>query len=166
MAEKQGLSLTQVLEDFQSSLKGEQQTKQAEVEPEPEPKQQELSTSAVSSLKEIAKTASEQNEKNMTKEAEEFGKIFAHSFMQELQTSSDLEKAASEAYEAMTEKIASEQLTQVYDEAYMQSMAKVAGEFAYKEAEKHLQLSDQDINNLLEITKEAYQVTGDALNNG
>lgn len=199
MAEKQGLTLSQVLQDFESSLRGEEKTAQ-EAEPESQEKTAEkttesesqektaeetgeLSSEAVTSLKEIAKTASEQNEHDMTKEASEFGRIFAHSFMQELQLNSDLEKSASEAYQAMQEKVAEQQLTQVYDEAYMQSMAKVAGEAAYAEAARQMnlqpgvedalnhedqgseetKLAEEDVQALTELVKEAYQATSEYL---
>jgi len=125
-------------------------------------------TAPATELLKIAQEAIEREASSIDKEASEFGRLFAHGFMEELNKTAeaaaveqDLEKVAQEAYEIMTEKIAhaihgdpqvNEAMAKVAAEAYGIMVEKIAQEGEIQDAMvKTAQV-------LMGVTEEAYNI--------
>jgi hypothetical protein len=140
------LTLSGVLESFRNGLDKEaaeapedNQVTDAAIEPEPEP--QEVKTASESAdaevLKGIAKEAMEKEAASMQKEASEFGKLFAHSFIQEVEQDSLVKQAHAAAYQntmdTLEEMVLTEKLAQVGDEARINTLLHLTKTSAYNE---------------------------------
>lgn len=137
---------------------------------------------SVDVLKSIAKQAAEKEEEALEKDASEFGKIFANSFIDEVNTRSEIETIRNQAYDITMQKVAEEavdpEMTEkIVKEAYDITMQKIAeydntiSEDVYnsiiKEAYDLTMNSIEETNvldELSEITKVAYQHTMDQIN--
>lgn len=143
--------------------------------------EQQLDT-AVDALKSIAKQAQDNEASALEKDASEFGKIFADSFLEEVNTRSEVASIQKQAYDITLQKIAEESggTDEMYEsitkEAYDITLKKVAEEDNISEEVLNdiikeaydLTMSNIDetkvLDELTEITKVAYQFTLDAVN--
>jgi len=124
-------------------------------------------------LKGIAKEAAEVEKTAQEKEASEFGKLFAHSFMEELEMEGTVKQASEAAYNATMETVQDTdlhvKLASVYDEARELTHMTLIEKSAYDETcnvlTKHAedQANEHLPNMLLGVTKEAYDNTIEAL---
>lgn len=130
---------------------------------------------AVEGLKAIAKTASENSEIAMHKEAEEFGRIFAHSFMEEMekkaQDQEEYSNILKQAYEVMDGELMTEKLASVFNEAYELGSFRLMSEQSYEKTaevlnslEKNAEAVETAVENdtveqAKDMVKQAYQIT-------
>jgi len=127
-------------------------------------------------LKGIAKEASDAERSATTKEASEFGKLFAHSFMEELEMEGTIKQASEGAYaatiQALQEADLNEKLASVFDEANYNTKMALIESSSYTSTCEALekQASDDFMNELpmmlLGATQEAYDHTIQVLQNG
>lgn len=128
---------------------------------------EELTDAAV--LKGIAKEAAEVEKVAQDKEASEFGKLFAHSFMEELEIQGTIKEASESAYNATMETVHEMdmhvKLASIYDEAreltHLSLIEKSAYDVTCDTLTKHAE--EQLPTMLLTTTKEAYDNTLEAL---
>ena len=126
----------------------------------------------VSGLKAMAKTASENSSRLMEKEAQEFGKLFAHSVISEFQKVAEeqevMSKTAQQAYEVMDSEIFRSKLATVFDEAYTMAGINLVQKEAYTKTASMLAVTEKNaeainavstINYAKDIVKEAYDMT-------
>lgn len=109
-------------------------------------------------LRDMAKTASVAESENLRKEAQEFGKAFASSFLDEVRCASATEQALANGYAATMDKVAEMEADRYGEEAsttaYTATLMKVAAETAYA------QCSNVLLNRHLEkVAEEAYAST-------
>ena len=126
-------------------------------------------TATADSLKAIAKTASENSEKAMTKEAEEFGRLFAHTVMDEMEKvareNEEYDSLVKQAYELMSDQIFMDKLAHVYEEAYGVGTEYLIRSEAYTKTAGLIEKTakNADAVNVSEsaeaIIKEAYEMT-------
>jgi hypothetical protein len=116
-------------------------------------------------LKGIAKEAAESEETNLKKEAGEFGRLFAQSFMEELEVENMVKQASEDAYAAtvgvIQEMDFQEKLASVYDEARQMTSEAVIEKSAYDTTCAAIEkLAAEAVTvQLSSITKEAYDLT-------
>lgn len=137
---------------------------------------------AVDALKTIAKQAQEKESSALEKDASEFGKIFADSFLSELEERAEFGTLQKNAYDMTLQKVAEEELPEMFEnitkEAYDITMAKVAevsediNEDTYNSIIKEaydITMSTLDesstLKDLEEITKVAYEYTLNQIEN-
>lgn len=184
MATKNQLSLGNILENFKKAQEGsEEVTKTAaaavvdkatekvtdEGTTKTATQKENKDTADVSALKKIAEDAVAKEGKLMEKEAEEFGTLFAHSFMQELEKTAQVEEVYKGAYQATTQAFENaalqEKLAEVQDEAYYNTISDIAGRQTYLITQQHLveKTAGELPLALAGVTQEAYDNTLEAL---
>ena len=137
---------------------------------------------SVDTLKAIAKHANEKETAALEKDASEFGRIFADSFLDEINTRSEISTIQKQAYDITLQKVAEgneapEMMENIVKEAYDITMQKIAEqdstlpEDTYNAIIKEaydLTMNSVDestvLDELSEITKVAYQHTMDQIN--
>lgn len=186
------LTLNGVLESFRNGL-----AKEASEEPEveealPDTDEQETKTAAeaevtteapsgtadtadAEALKGIAKEAMDAEAATMQKEAGEFGKLFAHSFIQEVEQDSMVKQAHDIAYQntidALENIVLTEKLAEVATDARITTLVHLAKTAAYNETINTLEKAASakfagDLPLVLAgITQEAYDETVKVLTN-
>lgn len=119
---------------------------------------------SVEALKSIAKQAQEKEEASVTKEASEFGKLFANGFMEALEEKQTREAIIKEAYDLTRSALNSEEVhgdpeidadeyVKIAHAAYDATLEKLAGE-----------RSEDEINaSLIDVARESYMLTKNAL---
>jgi len=126
-------------------------------------------TATADTLKEIAKTAAEKSEASMVKEAEEFGRLFAHTVMGEMEKiareNEEYGLLEKQAYDLMNEQLFMDKLAQVYDEAYGLGSEYLIQKEAYDKTASYVEKTAEkgDVAAMSEmaesIIKEAYELT-------
>lgn len=130
----------------------------------------------VTGLKAIAKTASENSEKAMEKEAQEFGRLFAHAVIEEMeknaQEQDEMAKVAARAYEVMENELFQVKLAQVFEEAYTLAGMKCISSEAYEKTASALKTTAgsqeaisaaHEMEQLKGVVKQAYDLTQEYL---
>lgn len=215
MSKKTGITLTDVLADFETGLNKQAEEELLPVEEVAVPEMEEaaevteeaaaqseevindaieekaeevveaaaIKNEAVEGLKAIAKTASENHSNAMVKEAQEFGKVFAHSFMNEMnktaQANEEFEYLTKQAYEVTETALLQGTMEQVFEEAKDATTIKVAEQLSYNATTEALSYLDktaeanafaneqreQDVlvEDLKGVVKQAYDLTEQVL---
>jgi hypothetical protein len=130
---------------------------------------------AVEGLKAIAKTASENSTASMQKEAQEFGKLFAHAVMDEMEKAADTQelfsKTAQQAYNVMDSELFQVKLAQVFEEAYNLTSFDLINAEAYEKTASHIKKVaaesdvETDIEPMKDLIKNAYEITQQLIDN-
>jgi hypothetical protein len=123
-------------------------------------------------LKGIAKEAADNEDSLLKKEAGEFGKLFAQSFIDEVDTHAAIKQASDDAYAATVDTVNDmafqEKLAEVQDEAYQATCAAIVQNSAYTTTVDSLQkeAGDNLPMDLAGVTQSAYDNTMKALADG
>jgi hypothetical protein len=127
-------------------------------------------------LKGIAKEAADAEDSLLKKEAGEFGKLFARSFLEEVDTHATVKQAADNAYaatvDAVNDMAFQEKLAEVQEDAYKVTCAAIVKNSAYTATVDSLKKEAADEfegnlpMNLAAITQSAYDNTVKALADG
>ena len=178
------ISLSSILQDFSEAMSKEAEEtdkKQEEQVEEPQEKEEVSGEQgvqdSVAALKAIADKAVDKAEKTAAVEAQEFGRLFATSFMDEMHKTAELQSISANAYGVTMQKLAQEQglteaeyekiATEAYelgasltvaDEIDPSDLEKIAAE-AYELTVAFTGSGDVEPNDMQKIAAEAYEMT-------